>query len=112
VISIDLIGAGVVTLPAVGTCSSISADQVVRMPAPAALYEGTGLPVAGPDVAVRLRGSTAAAGTTGSTTGAFLGATVRPSVQTTALREFAVFGLPAGHASNTPGDLPPEDPLS
>jgi hypothetical protein len=117
VIGIDIIAAGTVTPPAVippvvGTCSSNSADQVVRMPAFAALYEGTGLPVAGPAVAVRMRGTTASAGTTGSTTGAFLDATVRPSVHTTALRESAVLGLPAGHTSSTPGDLPPEDPLS
>jgi hypothetical protein len=111
VISIDLgtTGAGTVTPPAVGTCSSVSADRVVRMPASVALHQGTGLPVAGTATAVRLRGTTA---TSGTTTGAFLGATVRPSVQSTALREFAVVGIPAGPASNTPGDLPPEDPLS
>ena len=116
-IGFDITAAGIVTPPAVtppavGTCSANSADQVVRMPASAALYEGTGLPIAGPAVAVRLRGTTTPAGTTGTATGALLGATVRPSVHTTALREFAVLGLPAGHTSNTPGDLPPEDPLS
>jgi hypothetical protein len=78
----------------------------------AALYEGTGLPIAGTATPVRLRGLIAAAGMTGTTTGAFLGATVRPSVQTTALPGFAVFGVPVEHPSSTPGDLPPEDPLS
>ena len=47
-----------------------------------------------------------------TTTGVFLGATVRPSVQIAALRESAVVGVPTEHTSSTPGDLPPEDPLS
>jgi hypothetical protein len=101
-------GAGTVTPPAVG---SSPADQVVVLTARyAAPWPGTGLPVAGTTTPVRLRRLTAAAGTTGTTTGAF--ATVCPSVQTTALRQFAVAGVPAEHASSTPGDLPPEDPLS
>jgi hypothetical protein len=111
VISIDMknSGAGTVTPPAVGMCCSGSADQVVAMAPYTAPWPGTGLPVEGTATPVRLRGLTAAAGTT---TGAFLGATARPSVQTTAQREFAVIGVPAGHTSSTPGDLPPEDPLS
>jgi hypothetical protein len=108
VISIDIknSGAGNETPPAVGMCS---AGQVALMAPYAAPWSGTRLPVAGTATSVRLRGLIAAAGTT---TGAFLGATVRPSVQITAQQEFAVAGVPAGHASNTPGDLPPEDPLS
>jgi hypothetical protein len=96
VISIDIkhAGAGTATPPAVGICS---ADQVVLTAPYAAPWTGSGLPVAG---------------TTGTTTGAFLGATARPSVPTTAQREFAVAGVPVGHTSSTPGDLPPEDPLS
>jgi len=105
-------GAGTVTPPAVGLCSSISADQIVRMAPLAALYQGTGLPIAGTATPDRLRGLIAAAGTTGSTTGAFLGATARPSVPTTAQWGFAVVGAPTEHTSSTPGDLPPEDPLS
>jgi hypothetical protein len=94
VISIDMTsGAGTVTPPPVGLCS---ADQVVVMAPYAAPENGTGLPVAGTTAPVRPRGLTAA---------------VRPSVQTTAPREFAVAGVPAGHTSSTPGDLPPEDPL-
>jgi hypothetical protein len=101
VISIDVknSGAGTVTPPAVGMCS---ADQVVLVAPYAAPWSGTGLSVVGAATPFRLRGL--AAGTTGST--------VRPSVTTTAQREFAVVGVPAGHASSTPGDLPPEDPLS
>jgi hypothetical protein len=107
VISTDMTstGAGTVTPPAVGLCSSGSADQVVLMAPIAAPWTGTGLPYAGSAPAVRLRGLTA-------TTGAFPSATVRPSVQTTALPEFAVVGVPTEHPSSTPGDLPPEDPLS
>jgi hypothetical protein len=103
VISIDSknSGAGTVTPPAVGMCS---ADQVALMAPYAAPWAGTGLPVAGAATPIRLRDLTAAAGTTGST--------ARPSVKTTAQLEFAVVGVPAGHASSTPGDLPPEDPLS
>jgi hypothetical protein len=107
VISIDMFatGAGTVTPPAVGLCSSGSADQVVLMAPNAAPWTGTGLPFAGSAPAARLRGLTAA-------TGAFTSATVRPNVQTTALPEFAVLGVPTEHPSSTPGDLPPEDPLS
>jgi hypothetical protein len=99
VISIDVknTGAGTVTPPAVGLCSAGSVDQVVLMAPYAAPWTGTGLPIAGPATAVRLRG---------------LAATARPSVQTTALPEFAVVGVPTEHISSTPGDLPPEDPLS
>ena len=108
-ISIDLMktGAGTQTPPAVGLCSAGSTDQVVLMAPYAAPCTGTGLPVAGSDIAARLRGLTVAAGTT---TGVVLGAS--PSVQTNALRDFAVVGIPTEHTSSTPGDLPPEDPLS
>ncbi len=100
-------GAGTVTPPAVGMRS---ADQVVLMAPYAAPWEGTGLPCAG--ATSRLRGLVAVAGTTGSTDGTVLGATARPSVQTTAQQWFAVAGVPAEHPSSTPGDLPPDDPLS
>jgi hypothetical protein len=111
VISIDIkhAGAGTATPPAVGICS---ADQVVLTAPYAAPWTGSGLPVAGTTTSARLRRLVAATGTTGTTTGAFLGATARPSVPTTAQREFAVAGVPVGHTSSTPGDLPPEDPLS
>ncbi|WP_138760753.1 hypothetical protein [Modestobacter altitudinis] len=94
-------GAGTVTPPAVGMCS---ADQVVLTAPYAAPWTGTGLPAAGTASPFRLRGLIAA--------GAALGGTARPSVQTTALPEFAVVGVPVEHPSSTPGDLPPEDPLS
>jgi hypothetical protein len=107
-------GAGNETPPAVGACWG---DQVVLMAPVAAPVDGTGLPLSGQLLSgsvtpIRLRGLTAAAGTTGTTTGAFLGATARPSVQTPAPRGFAVAGVPAEHTSSTPGDLPPEDRLS
>ena len=92
-------GAGTVTPPAVGMCS---ADRVALAARQAAPWTGTGLPVAGTASPFRLRGLTAA----GS------GTTVRPSVQTTALPGAAVVGVPVEHPSSTPGDLPPEDPLS
>jgi hypothetical protein len=99
VISTDVnSGAGTVTPPAVGVCS---AGQVLMAPY-AAFWPGTGLPVAAAATPFWLRGL--AAGTTGST--------ARPSVTTTAQREFAVVGVPAGHTSSTPGDLPSGDPLS
>jgi len=104
-IDVNDTGAGTVTPPAVGMCS---ADQVVLMAPVAAPAQGTGLPAAGPATAIRLR-SLVPAGPTGTTTGVVLGATV----PTTALRAFAFSGVvPAGHTSSTPGDLPPEDPLS
>ena len=113
-ISIDVMttGAGTVTPPAVGLCSAGSTDQVVLMAPYAAPWTGTGLPAAGSATAVRLRGLTAAVGTAGTTTGVVLGATARPSVQTSAPRDLAAFGIPTAHTSTTPGDLPPEDPLS
>jgi hypothetical protein len=103
VISTDMnaTGAGTVTPPAVGMCS---VDRVVLTPPDVAPWSGTGLPAAGTASPFRLRGLIAA--------GAALGGTARPSVQTTALQEFAVAGVPVEHASSTPGDLPPEDPLS
>jgi phage tail tape-measure protein len=92
-------GAGTVTPPAVGMCS---ADRVVLAARQAAPWTGTGLTVAGTASPFRLRGLTAAG----------FGTTVRPSVQTTALPGAAVVGVPVEHPSSTPGDLPPEDPLS
>ena len=99
-ISTDFVstGAGSVTPPAVGMCS---AGQVVRTAPHAAPFQGTALPTAGTVTAVRLRDLMAA--------GVVPGATARPSVQTTVQQGFAVIGVPA---SSTPGDLPPEDPLS
>ena len=105
-ISIDIkTGAGIETPPAVGACS---VDQVVRMAPYAAPWTGTGLPSGGSATSNRLRGLTIA----GTSTGVALGSTARPSVPTTALQPFAVTGDPAGHASSTPGDPPPDDPLS
>ena len=94
-------GAGTVTPPAVGMCS---ADQVVLTAPTTAPSQWTGLPTTGAVTSIRLRGLAAI--------GAFPGATVRPFVQTTAQLGTAVVGVPAGHTSSTPGDLPPEDPLS
>ena len=113
-ISIDFTttGAGVVTPPAVGVRCSGSVGQGVLMAPHAAPQNGTGLPSGGTTTPIRLRGLIAAAGSSGTTTGAFLGATVRPSVQNTELSGFVVAGAPVQHTSSTPGDLPPEDPLS
>ena len=90
-------GAGTATPPAVGVCTNV---RSVWMAPTAAPIQGTGLPIAGTAVPFRLRGLTA----TGATYGA-----VRPSVQE---QEFAVVGVLPTHTSSTPGDLPPEDPLS
>ena len=114
-ISTDMTFTGVstVTPPAVDLRCATSADLVVRMAPYAAPWNGTGLPVAGALPAVRLRGLMAAAGTTGSiATGARLGTDALPSVQSTASKGFAVAGVDFEHISSTPGDLPPEDPLS
>ena len=89
-------GAGTVTPPAVGTCSP---GQVVLMGACSAPESATGLRIAGLPIA----------GPAG-TTGAFPGGTARPSVQSTARRDRVVVRYE--HTSSTPGDLPPEDPLS
>ena len=109
-ISIDIStsGAGTVTPPAVGMCS---AAQVVLMAPTAAPLQGTGLPTVGTATPIRLRDLAVAAGPAGTSTGVVY-ATARPSVQTSAPWGFAVAGVPAGHTSSTPGDLPPEDPLS
>ena len=110
-ISTDMTFAGVstVTSPAVGLRCPASADLVVRMAPYAAPWSGTGLSLP----AVRLRGLIAAAGTTGSiATGARLGTDALPSVQSTTPKGFAVAGVDSEHTSSTPGDLPPEDPLS
>ncbi len=88
-------GAVVVTPPAVGTCAPRPAEQVVSMAPFAALLKGTGLSIAGVRTPVRLRGRITDAGTTGfSTTGV------------------AVPAATDQHKSSTPGDQPPEDPLS
>lgn len=113
-ITTDMTNAGVrtVTPPVVGLRCSIPAEWVVATAPAAAPQHGTGLSFAGSVPAVRLRGLTAAAGTTGlTTTGVLLGIDALPSVQTTALEGYAVTGAPARHHSSTPGDLPPEDPL-
>ncbi|WP_222194044.1 hypothetical protein [Modestobacter italicus] len=112
--STDMTVAGVstVTSPAVGLRCSVPADRVALMAPYAAPWNGTGLSNAGSDATARLRGLIAAAGTTGSlTTGAPIGTDAQPSDQTTALTG-AFAGVPARHTSSTPGDLPPEDPLS
>ena len=101
---IQTTGAGTVTPPAVGLHR---ADQVVLVAPFAAPWEGTGLPCVGTAASSRLRGLIA----TGSTSGVAFGSG-RPSVQTPAPAGFAVVGVPAQHVSSTPGDLPPEDPLS
>ncbi|MGY5882809.1 hypothetical protein [Modestobacter lacusdianchii] len=113
--STDMTIAGVstVTSPAVGLRCSLPADRVALMAPYAAPWNGTGLSIAGSATTVRLRGLTAAAGTTGFlATGAPIGTDAQPSVQTTALKGNAFAGAPARHTSTTPGDLPPEDPLS
>ena len=101
-------GAGNVTPPAVALCP---VAQFALLSGTAAPWTGTGLPIAGPVTSVRLRGQLAAAGLTGSIVGGVLDATARPTVPTTALRA-VVPGSPTEHTSSTPGDLPPEDPLS
>ena len=89
-------GAVVATPPVVGVCSDRAAERVALMAPYAAPWNGTGLPIAGITTpSIRLRDLTAAAGAAGfGTTGvAFAAATVQ-------------------HKSSTPGDQPPEDPLS
>jgi hypothetical protein len=98
-------GAGVETPPAVGMCTG---DQVRLLAPTSAPWTGTALPSAGAVTPIRLRGQLAAAGLTGSFIGGAVGVTAR---QTTAL-QVAVAGVPTEHTSSTPGDLPPEDPLS
>jgi hypothetical protein len=93
VISIDFVdtGLGVVApTPAVGTCAAAWTPPVVRMAPYAAPFQGTGLS------AVRLRDLAAG--------------TAVPSVEHIARTGLAVSGVPAQRT--TPGDLPPEDPLS
>ncbi|MEU2347537.1 hypothetical protein [Modestobacter sp. NPDC049651] len=81
----------------------------VRMAAFGAPLQGTGLPVAGLGAAVRLRGlggyATAPTGT------GWTGLTGTDSTEpTTEPMTGTAFGAPAHRT--TPGDLPPEDPLS
>jgi hypothetical protein len=99
-------GAGVETPPAVGMCS---VDQVVLVAPTSAPWTGTVLPSAGTATAIRLGRQLAAAGLPGSRLGGgVVGASARPSVQIDARPESVRFE----HTSTTPGDLPPEDPLS
>ena len=112
-ISTDMTNAGVstVTSPAVGLRCSDRSEWTVAMAPYAAPQQGTGLSAAA-FPAARLRGLTAATGarTTGArTTGAPFGTDHLLSVTTTALPGAALAGDPT---STTPGDLPPEDPLS
>ena len=88
-------GAVVVTPPVLGVRSCRSTEEVVLMAPYAAPWKGTGVPAVGITSPIRLRDLIADVGTTGSrTTGvAFAAATVQ-------------------HKSSTPGDQPPEDPLS
>ncbi len=100
-ISIDLVvtGSGIATPPpAVGACTPAWTEQVVRMAPYAAPFQGTGLPTA----TVRLRDLAPEA--TGASTG-----TPATSLHSTRTG-LAVPGVPAQRT--TPGDLPPEDPLS
>ena len=93
-IVIQQTGAVVATPPVVGVCSSRAAEQVGLMAPYAAPWKGTGLPVAG-TTTIRLRDLIAGAGTTDfDTTG------------------IAVAAAGVQHKSSTPGDQPPEDPLS
>ena len=100
-------GAGTVTPPAVGLCASTGAERVVRLAPLAGPFHGTGLP-AGSWTPIRLRGRFATA--TATPAGEY--AIALESVPTTALQALAVAGVPAEQPSSTPGDLPPEDPLS
>jgi hypothetical protein len=95
-----------VTSPAAGLCAALgNAGLMASNRAP---WNGTGLPVAGS--AVRRRELTVL-GATPSTTGAPFGADALSYVQFETLRP-ATPGGAAQHISSTPGDLPPEDPLS
>jgi len=95
-------GAGTVTPLAVGLCATGRAAWT------AAPGTGTGLPASGSVMPFRPGGYIA---TVGTTTGASYDA-VRPSVRPKALEELALVGVTTTHTSSTPGDLPPEDPLS
>ena len=107
-IGTDMTNAGVstVTSPAVGLRCSDRSEWTVAMAPYAAPQQGTGLSAAA-FPAARLRGLTAATGA--RTTGAPFGTDRLLSVTTTALPGAALAGDPT---STTPGDLPPEDPLS
>jgi hypothetical protein len=103
VISTDFATTGsgfVAPTPVVGACAPAWSEQVARMAPYAAPFQGTGLPVA--TTAIRLRDLAPAA------TGISLGTPA--SVQYPTRTGLAVPGVPAQRT--TPGDLPPEDPLS
>ena len=96
-----------VTSPAPGMCAAVlglGRSNTHRAP-----LTTTGLPFAG--TAVRLRGSKAAWGAFG-TTGVLSGTGALPTVQIDAERRPATPGGYAERTSSTPGDLPPEGPLS
>ena len=96
-----------VTSPAAGMCAAVLGlgwSNSHRTP-----LSTTGLPFAG--TAVRLRGPKAAAGLF-ATTGVLSGTDALPTVQIDAERRPATPGGYAERTSSTPGDLPPEGPLS
>jgi hypothetical protein len=104
VISIDFATTGsgfAAPTPAVGACAPAWSEQVVRMAPYAAPFQGTGLPIATTPVRLRALASDATGGST-SAPGS--------SVPNPARTGLAVHGVPAQRT--TPGDLPPEDPLS
>jgi hypothetical protein len=103
VISTDFATTGsgfVAPTPVVGACAPAWSEQVVRMAPYAAPFQGTGLPVATTPVRLRDLASDATGGS---------GAPAS-SVPNPARTGLAVHGVPAQRT--TPGDLPPEDPLS
>ena len=96
-----------VTLPAARTCAAVlGLGWSNTHGAPSTT---TGLPFAG--MAPRLRGSEAA-GDRAVATGVLIGIRALPTVQIDAERRPATPGGYAERTSSTPGDLPPEGPLS
>ncbi|MGY1844152.1 hypothetical protein [Modestobacter sp. SYSU DS0875] len=98
-------GLGVVAPePAAAVCATAWTERAVLMAPTAAPFQGTGLP------AVRLRDLLSGA-TAADATGAPYGA--RAHLIDPTRTGLAATGVPAQRAtSTTPGDLPPEDPLS
>jgi hypothetical protein len=86
---------GAAPTPAVGVCAPVWDAQVVRLAPPAAPFQGTGLPSA--TATARLRGLGATGGS------------IAPAPYS-ARTGLAAPGVPAQRT--TPGDLPPEGPLS
>ncbi|MGY1751354.1 hypothetical protein [Modestobacter sp. SYSU DS0511] len=99
-------GLGVVAPePAAAVCATAWTERAVLMAPTAAPFQGTGLP------AVRLRGLLSGADATPKRTGARYGTDAHLIAPTRT--GLAATGVPAQRAtSTTPGDLPPEDPLS